>query len=379
MNKYRIHILCPRLGITDRGAEVFVYELAKYLQRDFAVTVWVRKTKGQSSMLADLKKYEVQVRYATCIDESHPIASTLYKIHPLRKVLEKLRLDPMGIEMLSFSLVCLPGLFRSGADVLFPVNGIWGVLACQIVRIFTGIPFIYSSQGGIEPPVAFLQPNVYIAIHRYTKSWLLKHFPKLKVVHISNGIDLKRFTPHGEKIVLDLPQPIFITVSALIPTKRIDLTIKAMAKLKSGSLLVLGNGPLKEELTQLGVRLLGSGRFKILAVPNTQIPKYYRSASVFAFAAPEEKGWGLVHLEALACGLPAVVNDEENLRSLIGKAAFYCDVYDANAYSRCLFKASQKHFNSEGRRIAQTVAWETVGKKYSQLLYQIAAKNEKSN
>ncbi|UCD73034.1 MAG: glycosyltransferase family 4 protein [Candidatus Bathyarchaeota archaeon] len=42
------------------------------------------------------------------------------------------------------------------------------------------------------------------------------------------------------------------------------------------------------------------------SVPDEEMPRYYSAADAFVFAAVDEP-WGLVVLEAMACGLPVVV------------------------------------------------------------------------
>lgn len=365
-----IGFLIPRLGITDRGAEVFVHELSKRLSRDFEITIWTRKPKAESKMIKDLLKAGITIRNVSCVVESNWLTRRLYSTK-LGKLMEIFHISPSEIEMLTFSLICFPYLLRSDYDILFPVNGIWGALVCRIVRAIKKRPFMYTSMGGIEPLIAKQKPSVYITVNPAIMRWLKSNFPKLRVEFVSTGVDLKKFKLQGRRAQIDLPRPIFLTVSALVPEKRVDLTIKAVGKLKQGSLLVVGDGPLKSELTLQAEKILGKDRFHILSVKHNRMPQFYRTADIFAHSAPWEVGWGLVHLEALASGLPVVANKEENLEFLMGEQEFLCDVENIEEYSLCLDRASSKKRGMYWRNKVKNYSWEKVAKKYKDLLLEV--------
>ena len=365
--KPKIVFLIPRLGITDRGTEVTAYELAKGLGSDFKIEVWNRKSASPSHMVRDLQSQGIKIRSFSCIAEEHLLARLFY-FKPLKVLIDKFQLNPMQIEMLTFSFACLPRLLYSDFDVIFPCNGVWGAFVSRLVRVIRKNKFVYASHGGIEPAIALQKPNLYVAIHRYSEKWLKKDFPDLNVVYISSGANLEDFSPKGAKIKLDLPRPIYLTVSALTSQKRVDLTIKAVAKLKKGSLLIIGDGPSKEELGDLANKLLGEKRYRILGIDHKDIPKYYRSVDVFTHSAPQEKGWGLVHLEAIASGLPIVANKEENLEEFLGKDGFLCDVEDTNDYSQALEKAAKSKVNTRRPKLIEKVkrdhSWKIAAGRY---------------
>ena len=90
-----------------------------------------------------------------------------------------------------------------------------------------------------------------------------------------------------------------LVVSALVPYKRVDLAIRAATR-ANVSLTVVGDGPERDALEALGgrgVRFLGW-------CTNEQIRDLYRSA--IATILPGEEDFGIVPLEAQACGRPVV-------------------------------------------------------------------------
>lgn len=369
--KPRIGFLIPRLGISDRGAEVFVYELSKRLKDTFDLTIWARQSSRPTSLLIELVTLGIKIRMVRSISEDAQVVKFISSIPLVGLFLQKLHLSPHELEMCYFSFSSLPSLLRYKQDILFPNNGTWGMFVCFLVRLLRGTPVVYTSHGGREPLIAVQKPNLYVAIHKTTQDWLAEHYPNLNIVYIPNGVDLKRFSPWGKKVKLGLPHPIFVTAAALVEHKRIDLTIRAVAQLNKGSLLILGEGPLKKSLKSLAKKLLGKNRFLFQSVQNTKIPKYYRSADVFTLAAPWEIGIGLVQTEAMACGLPVVCNREPTIIQMIGSGGLVCDVTNVKEYTRTLEMAASTKFGATPRRQAQNYSWEKIAKIYTTYLLKV--------
>jgi len=368
--KHSIHFLIPRLGITDRGAEVFVYELAKRLGGDYEITIWARKTKNKSVLTKDLEKKGVTVKQVWCVTSENKLTQALYGLSFLKGFLDTFRLNPIELEMLTFSISVFPRLLLGKQTILFPVNGVWGVIACRILRALKGIPFVYSSQGGIDPLIAKQKPDIYFAINPKIKSWFNKHFPKLKIPLIPNGVDINKFKPGTKPASLKLENPVFLCVAALIPNKSVDLSIKAVSKLKRGSLLIIGEGALKAELENLGNKLLGKKRFLIKKVPYMDIPSHYTASDMFTLASAKEP-FGIVYLEAMASGIPVVATDDESRRYIVGQGGILCKTAIISEYAKALDKAVKTDFDVKPRNQATKFSWEIISKKYSKAINEI--------
>ncbi len=93
--------------------------------------------------------------------------------------------------------------------------------------------------------------------------------------------------------------PNFLVVSALVPYKRVDLAMMA-AKRAGVGLTVVGNGPERQRLERLtgdGVQLIGWR-------PDEEVRELYRTST--ATVLPGEEDFGIVPVEAQACGRPVV-------------------------------------------------------------------------
>lgn len=110
----------------------------------------------------------------------------------------------------------------------------------------------------------------------------------------TRGVDTEMFRPR-EPLPLDLPRPIALYVGRVAIEKNIEAFLKADFP---GSKLVVGNGPALEELQQRYPDVSFAG-----ARQGEELAQYYASGDVFAFPSLTDT-FGLVMLEALACGVP---------------------------------------------------------------------------
>jgi glycosyltransferase involved in cell wall biosynthesis len=108
------------------------------------------------------------------------------------------------------------------------------------------------------------------------------------------GVDSLRFAP-GRRDGLDLPRPILLYAGRVAPEKNLE----ALCALDlPGSRVVIGDGP---ELTRLQARypdVHWLGR-----QPHERLARYYDAADAFVFPSRTDT-FGLVMLEAMACGCP---------------------------------------------------------------------------
>ena len=110
----------------------------------------------------------------------------------------------------------------------------------------------------------------------------------------TRGIDRDIFRP-SEPIALNLPRPVFLTVSRLAPEKNVEGFLDLDLP---GSKLVVGDGPSMAGLASRypNVHFAGMQTGDALA-------RYYSSADVFVFPSKTDT-FGNVLIEALACGVP---------------------------------------------------------------------------
>ena len=103
----------------------------------------------------------------------------------------------------------------------------------------------------------------------------------------------------------------FLFSGKLIPRKEPLLLLDALAKLPQRdkmALLVVGDGPLREQVVERGKAALGN-RFLFHGFVNqSKLGEYYLAADAFVLPSNHET-WGLVVNEAMQFGLPVIVSD----------------------------------------------------------------------
>jgi glycosyltransferase involved in cell wall biosynthesis len=115
---------------------------------------------------------------------------------------------------------------------------------------------------------------------------------------IQPPVDTEFYTPDGAPRTARRDGP-YLVVSALVPYKRLDLAVTACSFL-GRPLVVIGEGPERARLERLAgphVTFLGWQ-------PDEVIRDHYRRCKALLF--PGEEDFGIVPVEALACGAPVI-------------------------------------------------------------------------
>jgi glycosyltransferase involved in cell wall biosynthesis len=99
---------------------------------------------------------------------------------------------------------------------------------------------------------------------------------------------------------------IILTVGRLVHYKGTKFLIRAMAKVDA-RLLIVGDGPLRAELEREAAANGASGRVVFLGEIDNDLINYYHASDLFALPSCERsEAFGIVQLEAMACGIPVV-------------------------------------------------------------------------
>ncbi|HWZ19148.1 MAG TPA: glycosyltransferase [Ktedonobacteraceae bacterium] len=153
---------------------------------------------------------------------------------------------------------------------------------------------------------------------------LYEHGLRAPAQAISNGVDLKKFSPGDRDIRLQqhfhLPQdrPLILSVNRLSQEKRIDVLIDAVAKMtQDAHIAIASTGPAEAELRAKVEQLNLMDKVSFLGfVPDKDLASLYRLADIFAIPSEAELQ-SLATMEAMACGLPVVSADAYALPELV--------------------------------------------------------------
>lgn len=350
-------------GVIDRGAETFVKELAGSLSKKHEVVVF------QSGEVLGNEKYRIE-RIQVNWDWS--------KKSGVGTLAGYLFIDYWNRQIFIFAIKAFVKMVKEKFDIIIPVNGGWLPAVMRIATWIYGGRMIISGQSGIgwdDRNNLWCFPNVFISLSTFAKKWARRVNPLVRVEYISNGVDTKKFFPGEDSFETKLKSPIVVTVGALIKSKRIDLAIKAVGRLKNVSLLVAGDGELRDETVKLGENTLGP-RFQLIKVPYNEMPKVYRCADIFSLVSESHYSFENVLVEAMATGLPVVANNDPIRREIVGDAGILVDPTNTEAYSKALTEALNKNWGDKPRKQAEKFDWDKIAQAYERLFKSLFASKQ---
>jgi phosphatidylinositol alpha-1,6-mannosyltransferase len=212
------------------------------------------------------------------------------------------------------------------------VAGGWLAGACRQLFGLKTLIYIHGEEistrtrydeGGQRRRRAFSAANGIVAVSRFTQDTLMRVFavPAGKIELVSNGVDLARFAPRPRPPHLVARyglegRRVLLTVSRLYARKGMDRVIESLPAVLQHIpglvYLIVGEGAYRPTLENL-VAYHDLGRNVIFAgaVPDYELTEHYSLGDVFIMANREmpdgeTEGFGLVFLEANACGLPVI-------------------------------------------------------------------------
>jgi glycosyltransferase involved in cell wall biosynthesis len=167
---------------------------------------------------------------------------------------------------------------------------------------------VYQHGGGLAgKALAWAAPRLLrwdkAAAHRADATWAISRFVARRIEE-AYGIQAKVIYPPVRTDVF-LPPPSrqevdeYLIVSAMVPYKRLDLAIRAANRLRL-KLRVVGDGPLMPAMRRLaGPTVTLEGR-----ASESRLVELYQTRRALIF--PGEEDFGIVPLEAMACGMPVL-------------------------------------------------------------------------
>jgi len=194
---------------------------------------------------------------------------------------------------------------------------------------------------------------------------------------VPNGVDQSRFQPGpvdrdlGYLARRDLRPGYLLCVGHLEERKAPDMAIRVRRELARRGLdipvVFVGRGDIlpEESLCALKADFPRQDLGRVLRdVGAEELPALYRGASVVIAPATEE-GFGMVPLEALACGTPVVASDIPAHREVVGDAALLCRAGDVTEFVSAVlpiveFGQDRERFLAQGPEQAARWTWKAA-------------------
>jgi glycosyltransferase involved in cell wall biosynthesis len=190
------------------------------------------------------------------------------------------------------------------------------------------------------------KPNYYVAPSLFSAKEFMKTFkiPKEKIRVIPEGVDLEKFNKNVDPLPFFKNQDdkVILFVGNLHPNKGVHFLIKSFSLLKSKlnnvKLVIVGEGYLKSFLMNLAKRLnLEKDIIFAGFVKDEDLPKYYASCDIFASASVLE-GFGLIFLEAMACGKPIVAFNLASIPEVVGNAGILVNEINHEKFANAMLE-----------------------------------------
>lgn len=177
----------------------------------------------------------------------------------------------------------------------------------------------------------------YIANSQYIANRIQKVYGK-KADVIYPPVDVEKFQ------LLDTKEDFYLTASRLVPYKKIDLIVETFSKTDK-KLIVVGAGPEMDKIKSKAgknIEILGYQEDNVLI-------DLMRRAKAFVFAAEED--FGIIPVEAQACGTPVICLNKGGTRETVinQQTGLYFDKQNVESLLSAInqFEKTQDQFNPE--------------------------------
>lgn len=214
------------------------------------------------------------------------------------------------------------------------------------------------------------QADRVVAVSHVLKGHLSVCGTKTPIEVIHNG-----YVPHQDTGDMERDPYAMIQVSHLIPLKRVEVTIRAFAKLKEKypqmKLTVIGSGTQRNMLEQLCSQLGIADAVTFTGqVSNREAFAAMKASTYFVMASAPE-AFGIVYLEAMAAGCVVVGTQGQGIADIVtdGEQGFLVPADDPQAIVRVIDRCIQDpetcaRVSANGRELARQMNWTVNAEKY---------------
>jgi phosphatidylinositol alpha-1,6-mannosyltransferase len=237
--------------------------------------------------------------------------------------------------------------------------------------------------------------DLVIANSDYTKELVSSVAPKAKVQAIPLAVDLDHFAPGDRQAAKEkfgiVGKYVLSTVSRIHRYKAHDTVLRAIANLAPNEreeviYLIAGTGPHETELRKVAAELGVESNVRWLGfISEEQLRPLYRASDLFLLCtrdASEERaveGFGLVFLEAQACGTPVVGTRTGGIPAAVrdGEGGWLIDPDDSQKLTEIIRQllTSPGSFRAAGeqarRRVLREGSWECYRQRFLSCLQSV--------
>jgi len=284
------------------------------------------------------------------------------------------------------------------------------------LRHWFNVPFVVYAHGNEilaamrdqwpKPRQALLEADRILANSEYTARLVEQAgVDAEKIVFIGLGCDSDQFRPLAINVELRRKllgrsrdgDRVILTVGRLVPRKGYDMVIRALVRVRRSipnvTYLIIGDGPYQTELEKLALEMGVRDRVHFAGrVAGRELAEVYALCDVYAMPSRDRsedcdvEGFGLVFLEANACGKPVVGGRSGGIPEAVadGVTGLLVNPEDptelADAIARILSdRELAERLGQQGRaRIVRDFSWRRITRRVGAVLEEITRKSSRS-
>lgn len=278
-------------------------------------------------------------------------------------------------------------------DIVHALDGYpYGVIAA-LANVGLGKKLIINGIGTfsvlpLEKPIkktllkwAYRKADKVLCISRFTKEQILKRIKLDNTIIINHGVNYEKFAEQrGYQRGTTRKEKIVLSVGVLKPRKGYHISIPAIAEAKKRykdiKYYIVGGKPVKIYLDLVKKYDLEENVEFFQFISDEDLIKLYYQADIFllpsvTFNDNDFEGFGLVYLEAGACGKPVIGTHDCGAEDAIvdGVTGLLVPQNDIKKTAEAVLKLLDnpelaKKLGENGKKRAQQMSWDNVAKKY---------------
>lgn len=416
IKKLKLLMITASFSPSEGGSKTVVLEISKRLvKRGYEVSVLTARHFPNWANQEDLEGIHV-VRYSVNSTNgiSYYVSSIFNAKRTLERLIKKNSFDLMHFHITLPSIGVLLSRKARAIPKIYTYHGSW----CQEFRLESqarasryrnfkkNIYMAYTKS--LYHPMRLMQRMVVrkslktIVLSEYSKGTLLRDLsPDIspsRIILIPGGVDTERFKPPVDKLKIKKELGLcpdkftLFTVRRLVPRMGLEELIHAMKILVEHfgdiHLIIGGRGILESQLKRL-TRSLRLRKYVTFTgyIDEKKLPLYYQAADVFVLPTKDLEGFGLVTIEALACGtlvLATPVGANPEILKELDKNLLFTGV-DAQSMAKRILEFMSSHKANNGlsekyRKFAiQNYSWDRIVDRYEETYFAVVDRKMVTN
>lgn len=353
------------------GAELHIFSLSQYLGKRHDVTIIARHEEECPATQQVGTVHVHRVGPKTRYSQRGGFFARLAYLLPARQA--TLDLEPTAIIGGTFLgyFLCLFLPLRLRVKTALVYHDVWIGEWVKHVGLLNGMFGEIVERLVARTHWAAIFPNSKVVDRKLKQH----HFRAKRMEIVSCGADIAEI----ERIpAYHFDKPTVLVVARLVRYKKIDDVIQAFAQVDrrhTAQLLIIGTGPERQPLEQL-VAQLGLGahvHFIGSLAKHNDVLSYIKGADIFCLPSSVE-GFGIVTLEAMACGTPYISSDIPPTREVTdgGRGGILYPVGDSASLAahlnEYLHNRKRENFSGAGKKQALLFDTQRIGRQFEEYL-----------